>query len=147
MIQQAINKGLSLAALVYSQTPAFKKGVRMQELKKEGSKVRKTIAATEGDTSSEAVKARTEAIEKGKQVAEEMFNTNPSKKTFEQYKQAAAYSEPAGSEPIQPEPVAPSSAPEVMAQRAQEHMAEKQTIKQRNFKNKSLRQKKKHGVI
>jgi hypothetical protein len=142
MIQQAINKGLSLAALVYSQTPAFKKGVRMQELKKEGSKVRKTIAATEGDTSSEAVKARTEAIEKGKQVAEEMFNTNPSKKTFEQYKQAAAYAEPAGSEPV-----APSSAPEVMAQRAQEHMAEKQTIKQRNFKNKSLRQKKKHGVI
>lgn len=109
MIQQAINKGLSLAALVYSHTPAFKKGVRRQELKKEGSK------------------ARTEAAEKGKQVA--------------------VYSEPTGSEPLQPEPVAPSSTPEVMAQRAQEHMAEKQTIKQRNFKNKSLRQKKKHGVI
>lgn len=105
MIQQAINKGLSLAALVYSHTPAFKKGVR------------KTIPATEGDTSSETVKARTEAVEKEKQVAE--------------------YSEPA----------TPSSTPEVMSQRAQEHMAEKQTIKQRNFKNKSLRQKKKHGVI
>lgn len=142
MIQQAINKGLSLAALVYSQTPAFKKGVRMQELKKEGSKVRKTIDATKGDTSAEAVKARTEAVEKGKQIAEEMFNTSPSKKTFAQYKQAAEYSEPALSEPA-----APSSTPEIMAQRAQEHMATKQTTKQRNFKNKSLRQKKKHGVI
>lgn len=51
MIQQAINKGLSLAALVYSHTPAFKKGVR------------KTIPATEGDTSSETVKARTEPVQ------------------------------------------------------------------------------------
>lgn len=142
MIQQAINKGLSLAALVYSQTPAFKKGVRMQELKKEGSKVRKTIAATEGDGSAEATKIRTEAVEKGKQIAEEMFITDPSEKTYAQYKQAAEYSEPELSEPV-----APSSTPEIMAQRAQEHMAEKQTIKQRNFKNKSLRQKKKHGVI
>lgn len=110
MIQQAINKGLSLAALVYSHTPAFKKGVR------------KKIPATEGDTSSETVKARTEEVEKEKQVAE--------------------YAEPALSEPA-----TPSSTPEIMSQRAQEHMAEKQTIKQRNFKNKSLRQKKKHGVI
>lgn len=49
MIQQAINKGLSLAALVYSQTPAFKKGVRKQELKKEGSKVRKPVDAPEAE--------------------------------------------------------------------------------------------------
>lgn len=95
---------------MYSHTPAFKKGVR------------KTTPATEGDTSSETVKAQTEAVEKEKQVAEHSEQANP-------------------------EPATPNSTPEVMAQRAQEHMAEKQTIKQRNFKNKSLRQKKKHGVI
>lgn len=168
MIQQAINQGLSLAALVYSQTPGFKTKAHIQQIKGEGAKVNKVIAATENDTSPEGIKARTAAIERGKELSEERFAIDPSKKTFEQLKQNIAYAEKVdsrltGEELAQKEAYTESlaayedeqaqeqkyfaSESEKMAQRAQSHMAEKQHTKQRNYKNKSLRQKKKHGVI
>lgn len=168
MIQQSINQGLSLAALVYSQTPGFKQSARIQRIKGEGAKINKIIAATEGDTSPEGIKARTAAIERGKELSEERFAIDPSQKTFTQFKQNIAYAQAIDTRET-PEEMAQreayeesiaqyeqeqaqeqgyfTSEAEKMAQRAQLHMATRQSTKQRTYKNKSLRQKKKHGVI
>lgn len=164
MIQQAINQGLSLAALVTTQTQGYKTKSRIQQIKGEGARINRVIQATASDTSPEGMKARTAAIEKGKELSAERFALDPSQRTFAQYKQNIAYAEAADTR-LTPEQEEEQLAYEAaqeeyeqeqeylasqagqMAQRAQEHMATKQKTKQRQFKNKSLRQKKKHGVI
>lgn len=168
MIQQAINQGLSLAALVTTQTQGYKTKSRIQQIKGEGARINRVIQATASDTSPEGIETRTAAIEKGKELSAERFALDPSQKTFAQYKQNIAYAqsldtretpeeyaerlayeegrELAEQEYAQEQEYFASQAGQ-MAQRAQEHMAMRQTTKQRQFKNKSLRQKKKHGVI
>lgn len=168
MIQQAINQGLSLAALVTTQTQGYKTKARIQQIKGEGARINRVIQATASDTSPEGIEARTAAINKGKELSAERFALDPSQRTFAQYRQNIAYAQAADTR-LTPEEEAEQLARQEayeayeqeyaqeqeylasqagqMAQRAQMHMAEKQHVKQRQFKNKSLRQKKKHGVI
>lgn len=157
MIQQAINQGLSLAALVATQTQGYKTKARIHQIKREGARINRILQVTASDTSPEGRKARSAAVERGKELSAEKLALDPSEETFEQYKENIAIAEAheadiqeqteqqaqAEAEQLQqeaeqqfweeraeqePEPVEQSQY-EVAEARAQKHLAERQKTK------------------
>lgn len=84
MIQQAINQGLSVASLLFTQTPTYKQAERVKGIRQELKEVGRLAEYEEQEYGAPELKT----LKRKQEVAEKLFETKPGEKTQETMEEA-----------------------------------------------------------